>query len=183
MPFRFRHLKIPDIILIEPMIFNDERGFFMEVYKKYEFEKAGIKTEFIQDNHSRSGYGVLRGLHFQKEPYAQAKLVRCIRGKIFDVAVDVRKNSPHFGKYVSVELSEENKNILYIPQGFVHGFLVLSDAAEVIYKVDNIYSPEHEFGLIWNDKDVGIKWPIESPILSDKDKKLPTLRQLIEGEK
>ena len=180
MPFKFVRLNIPDVILIKPKVFEDERGFFMETYKKSDFEKAKIRCEFVQDNHSRSKYGVLRGLHFQKEPYAQAKIVRCVRGVIYDVAVDLRRNSPTFGKYVAVILSEFNKYMLYIPRGFAHGFLVLSDEAEVIYKVDNEYAPEYECGLIWNDPDVRIDWPIDNPILSEKDRKWPTLRELLE---
>lgn len=179
MPFEFKRLKIPDVILIKPKVFEDERGFFMETYKKTEFEKAGIKNEFIQDNHSKSKYSVLRGLHFQLSPYAQAKIVRCVRGKIYDVAVDLRKNSPTFGKWVGVILSEENKYELYIPKGFAHGFLVLSNEAEVIYKVDNIYAPEYEAGIIWNDSELNIKWSIKNPILSEKDKKWPSLREAI----
>ena len=182
MPFEFKRLEIPDVILIKPKVFEDERGFFMETYKKPDFEKAGIKGEFVQDNHSKSRYGVLRGLHFQKDPYAQAKIVRCIRGVIYDVAVDLRKNSPTFGGYVGVLLSEFNKYQLYIPKGFAHGFVVLSDVAEVVYKVDNVYAPDYEGGLIWNDPDVNIQWPIEDPIVSPKDQKWPTLRELIERD-
>jgi len=182
MPFEFKRLEIPDVILIKPKVFEDERGFFMETYKKPDFERAGIKGEFVQDNHSYSKYGVLRGLHFQREPYAQAKIVRCIRGVIYDVAVDLRKNSPTLGKYVGVILSEYNKYQLYIPRGFAHGFVVLSDIAEVVYKVDNVYAPDYEGGLIWNDPDVGIKWPVEDPIVSPKDQRWPTLRELIERD-
>jgi len=181
MPFEFIRTEIPDVILIKPKVFEDERGFFMETYKRQDFERAGIKGEFVQDNHSKSRYGVLRGLHFQKEPYTQAKIVRCIKGVIYDVAVDLRKNSPTFGKYVGVILSEYNKYMLYIPRGFAHGFLVLSDEAEVVYKVDNVYALDHEGGLIWNDPDVNIPWPIDNPILSQKDQKWPTLKELIEG--
>ncbi|MCD6559526.1 MAG: dTDP-4-dehydrorhamnose 3,5-epimerase [Palaeococcus sp.] len=180
MPFEFKRLEIPDVILIKPKVFEDERGFFMETYKKEDFERAGIRGEFVQDNHSRSKYGVLRGLHFQKEPYAQAKIVRCIRGVIYDVAVDLRGNSPTFGKYIGVILSEFNKYQLYIPRGFAHGFVVLSDVAEVVYKVDNVYAPDYDAGVIWNDPDIGIDWPIEEPIISKKDQKLPTLRELVE---
>jgi len=180
MPFEFKRLEIPDVILIKPKVFEDERGFFMETYKKEDFERAGIRGEFVQDNHSRSKYGVLRGLHFQKEPYAQAKIVRCIRGVIYDVAVDLRGNSPTFGKYVGVILSEFNKYQLYIPRGFAHGFVVLSDVAEVVYKVDNVYAPDYDAGVIWNDPDIGIDWPIEEPVISKKDQKLPTLRELVE---
>jgi len=178
MPFEFKKMSIPDVVLIKPKVFEDERGFFMETYKKEDFEKAGIKGEFIQENHSKSKHNVLRGLHFQKEPYAQAKIVRCIKGKILDVAVDLRKNSPTFKKYVSVELSEENKFMLFIPKGFAHGFLVLSKEAEVVYKVDNIYAPDRESGLIWNDPSITIKWPIGDPILSEKDKRWSTLGEL-----
>jgi len=178
MPFEFERLEIPDVILIKPKVFEDERGFFLETYKKTDFEAFGIKTEFIQDNHSKSVYGVLRGLHFQRSPYEQAKLVRCIKGKIFDVAVDIRKNSPTFGKYVSVILSEENKYELFIPRGFAHGFEVLSKEAEVIYKVDNVYMPEYEAGIVWNDPDLAINWPIKNPILSEKDKKWPRLKEV-----
>ncbi len=176
MPFEFKRLEIPDIILIIPKVFTDERGFFMETYKKEDFEKAGITTgEFIQQNHSKSIKGTLRGLHYQKEPYAQAKLVRCIKGEIFDVAVDIRKNLSTFGKYVSAILSEENKNMIYIPRGFAHGFEVLTTEAEVIYSVDNVYSKENESGIIWNDATVNIKWPIKNPLLSIKDRKFPNL--------
>ncbi len=178
MPFEFKKLEIPDAILITPKVFVDGRGFFMETYQKEEFAKAGITGEFVQQNHSKSVKGVLRGLHYQKEPYAQAKLVRCIKGEIFDVAVDIRKNSPTFGKYVSVILSEENKNMLYIPRGFAHGFEVLSDEAEVVYSIDNIYSKDSESGIIWNDPHIKINWPIKSPILSEKDKKWPNIKEL-----
>ncbi|WP_456423186.1 dTDP-4-dehydrorhamnose 3,5-epimerase [Thermococcus sp.] len=180
MPFEFERLKITDLILIKPKVFEDERGFFMETYKKPDFERAGIRGDFVQDNHSRSRYGVLRGLHFQREPYAQAKIIRCTRGVIYDVAVDLRKDSPTFGKWVGVILSEYNKWQLYIPRGFAHGFLVLSDVAEVVYKVDNVYAPDYEGGIIWNDLDIGIDWPIDDPIVSEKDRKWPTLREAIE---
>lgn len=180
MPFEFKKLSIPDVILIKPKVFEDERGFFMETYKKEDFEKAGITGDFIQDNHSKSKYGVLRGLHFQRMPYAQAKIVRCIKGVIYDVAVDIRKNSPHFGKYIGIILSEFNKYQLYIPRGFAHGFVVLSNEAEVFYKIDNVYAPNHESGIIWNDADINIQWPIDSPIISEKDKKWSTLAELKE---
>jgi dTDP-4-dehydrorhamnose 3,5-epimerase len=151
----------------------------METYSYKDFEKFGINEKFVQDNHSRSIKGVLRGLHFQIEPFAQSKLVRCIRGEIFDVAVDIRPDSKTFKKWFGVILSEENKRILYIPKGFAHGFVVLSEVAEVEYKVDNFYSPEHERGIIWNDPDIGIEWPIDNPILSEKDAKLPTLKEFL----
>ena len=178
MPFEFKRLEILDVILITPKVFYDERGFFMETYQKNEFAKAGIASEFVQQNHSKSVKGVLRGLHYQKEPYAQAKLVRCVRGEIFDVAVDIRKNSSTFGKYVSVILSEENKNMLYIPRGFAHGFEVLSGEAEAVYSVDNIYSKEGESGIIWDDSIIRIKWPIKTPILSEKDKNWSEIKEL-----
>lgn len=180
MPFTFEKLGIPDVVLVKPKVFGDERGFFMETYKKEDFEANGIRGDFFQDNHSKSTYGVLRGLHFQMIPYAQAKIIRCVKGVLFDVAVDLRRDSPTFGDYESVILSEYNKRQVYIPRGFAHGFLVLSDVAEVCYKVDNDYAPDHEGGLIWNDPEVNIPWPIEEPVLSDKDKEWPTLRKLVD---
>ena len=182
MPFEFKRLEIIDVILIKPKVFGDERGFFMETYKKGDFEEVGIKGEFVQDNHSRSKYGVLRGLHFQKEPYAQAKIIRCVRGVIYDVVVDLRSGSQTFGKYVGVNLSEDNKYQLYIPRGYAHGFLVLSENAEVVYKVDNVYAPDYEGGLVWNDPYVDIQWPNDNPILSEKDKRWPTLKELSRKE-
>ena len=179
MPFTFEKLEIPEVILVKPKVFSDERGFFLESYKKSDFWENGIKEEFMQDNHSKSVKGVLRGLHYQLPPKAQGKLVRCIRGKIFDVAVDIRKNSPTFKKWVAVELSEENKYMLYIPPGFAHGFLTLSEEAEVLYKTTNEYAPELDRGIIWNDPEININWPIEivkEPILSNKDKNLPFLK-------
>lgn len=180
MPFEFIKTDIPEVILVKPVVFKDNRGFFMETYKKSNFEKVGINTDFVQDNHSKSIKGVLRGLHYQNEPFAQGKLVRCIRGKIFDVAVDIRKGSPTFGKWIGYELSEENKLMLWIPKGFAHGFLTLSEEAEVIYKVSGEeYSPQYDAGIIWNDPDIGIKWPldnIDEVLLSDKDKILPNLK-------
>jgi len=180
LPFEFIKTDIPEVILVKPVVFKDNRGFFMETYKKSNFEKVGINTDFVQDNHSKSIKGVLRGLHYQNEPFAQGKLVRCIRGKIFDVAVDIRKGSPTFGKWIGYELSEENKLMLWIPKGFAHGFLTLSEEAEVIYKVSGEeYSPQYDAGIIWNDPDIGIKWPldnIDEVLLSDKDKNLPNLK-------
>ncbi len=175
MPFEFQKLEIPDVILIKPKIFGDDRGFFMETYKKSDFEKIGIKKEFVQDNHSKSVKGVLRGLHYQLNPKPQGKLVRVVKGSILDVAVDIRKNSPTFGKWVSAVLSEENRHMLWVPEGFAHGFLTLEDA-EVLYKTTNEYSPELDRGILWNDEQIGIDWGIENPILSDKDKKLPSLK-------
>ncbi len=169
MPFEFQRLSIPEVILVKPKVFKDERGFFAETYKHSEFEAAGIKEFFVQDNHSKSSKGVLRGLHYQVEPFAQAKLVGCIRGCIYDVAVDVRNGSKTFGKWVGTVLSEENMALLYIPSGFAHGFVVTSETAEIVYKCSKEYSPAHEHGVIWNDKNIGIKWPVADPILSKKD--------------
>ncbi len=179
MNFIVKKTPLKDALIIIPKIYKDKRGFFMETYNEAVFRKIlGIKAKFIQDNHSKSKYGVLRGLHFQKPPYEQAKLVRCIKGKILDVIVDIRKNSPTYGKYYSVVLSSKNKKMLYIPRGFAHGFLVLSKEAEVIYKVDNKYAPQYESGIIWNDPYLNIPWPIREPILSEKDKKWKTIKDL-----
>lgn len=181
MPFQFKSLEIPEVILIEPQVFSDERGFFMEVYKYSEFASFGITERFIQDNHSRSKKGVLRGLHYQNPPKAQGKLVRVISGEIFDVAVDIRKGSPTFGKWVGIKLSAENKRMLYIPPGFAHGFCVLSDIAEVLYKTTEEFAPECEAGIIWNDPDINIDWPIKNPVLSSKDAKWPRLKDAVNG--
>ncbi|EAO9629958.1 dTDP-4-dehydrorhamnose 3,5-epimerase [Salmonella enterica] len=168
--------EIPDVLIFEPKVFSDERGFFMESFNQKIFEEAvGRKVEFVQDNHSKSTKGVLRGLHYQIEPYAQGKLVRCVAGEVFDVAVDIRKDSETFGKWVGVNLSSENKKQLWIPEGFAHGFLVLSDSAEFLYKTTNFYNPGSDKGVAWNDPDIGISWPINNPLLSDKDSKQPFL--------
>ena len=176
MPFTFKKLEIPEVILVTPKSFQDERGFFLESFKESEFASKGIKTRFVQDNFSHSVKGVLRGLHYQKNPKAQAKLVIALRGEIFDVAVDIRKNSPTYGKWVSEILSENNHNSLYIPEGFAHGFCVLSEEADVLYKVSQEYSPEDEKGIIWNDTEINITWPIDKPILQEKDSKSPVLK-------
>ncbi len=176
MPFNAQRLDIPDVILIEPIVFRDERGFFIETYKKSDFKEIGINADFFQDNHSRSKKGVLRGLHYQLHPKAQGKLVRCIKGKIWDVAVDIRKGSPWFGKWVAVELSEENHLMLWIPPGFAHGFVALEDS-EVLYKTTSEYASELDAGIRWNDPELSIAWPIDSPILSKKDAELPFLRE------
>jgi dTDP-4-dehydrorhamnose 3,5-epimerase len=175
-PFAFKTLDIPGLVLIEPEVFEDGRGFFMETYKMPDFVAGGIKAAFVQENHSRSSKGVLRGLHYQKPPFAQGKLVRVVRGEIFDVAVDIREGSPARGKWVGVVLSEENRNMLYIPAGLAHGFCVLSDIAEVIYKTTDVYSLKSEAGIIWNDAELNIEWPVKDPILSAKDEKWPALR-------
>jgi dTDP-4-dehydrorhamnose 3,5-epimerase len=179
MPFTFKRLEIPDIVLIEPKVFCDSRGFFMETYKEDEFCKAGIKVQFFQDNHSKSvPKGVLRGLHYQIHPKAQAKLIKVIKGKVFDVAVDLRKGSPTYGRWVSTELSGENKAMLYIPVGFAHGFCTLEENTEIIYKCSNMYAPEYDRGLIWNDPAIGIKWPCREPVLSLKDAKFTLLKDI-----
>ena len=178
MPFSFKRLSIPDIILVDPQSFPDDRGFFFESFKESEFLSGGIDKKFVQDNFSHSIRGVIRGLHFQKTPKAQAKLVSVLKGEIFDVAVDIRKNSPTYGKWVSEILSENNHKLLYIPEGFAHGFCVLSEEADVLYKVSNEYSPEHEDGIIWNDPKLNIDWPISKPIVSSNDSKLPLFENL-----
>ena len=180
---KFTRLAISDVILIEPKVLGDERGFFLEFYREDLFEKNGISVKFVQDNHSRSVKGVLRGLHFQTEPMAQAKLVRVVQGEVYDVAVDIRKGSKTFGKYVGEILSAENKKMLYIPAGFAHGYCALKDGTEFMYKCSALYSPSHERGLIWNDPDLEISWPkldVEY-ILSEKDKKYPILKKLFES--
>lgn len=173
--------SIKGVWIIEPRVFNDQRGYFLESWKKAEFEEHIGNVDFIQDNESCSSYGVLRGLHYQKGELSQAKLVRVIKGKVLDVAVDIRKSSPTFGKYVAVELSEENKRQFFIPRGFAHGFLVLSDQAIFCYKVDNVYAPQSEAGIRWNDEDINIEWPIDPAdvITSEKDLNASTLKDAI----
>lgn len=179
MPFEFERQKIEDVILVKPRVFGDNRGFFMESYKKSDFVKNGIDVEFVQDNHSKSSAHVLRGLHYQEAPYGQAKLVRCSRGRIYDVAVDIRPGSKTFGQYVKVELSEENKQMLFIPDGFAHGFVVLSEEAELLYKTSKEYAPQADMGILWSDKDINIDWEIDfEPILSEKDKIQPALKEV-----
>ncbi len=162
---------IDGVWIIEPKVFNDSRGYFMEAFKKDEFETHVGKVNFVQDNESKSSFGVLRGLHYQKGEFSQAKLVRVIKGRVFDVAVDLRKSSPTFGQYVSVELSEENKRQFFIPRGFAHGFVVLSEEAIFTYKVDNGYAPQAEASIVYNDTQLNIDWPIATSqmLLSDKD--------------
>ncbi len=169
---------IPDIKIITPKVYSDDRGYFFESFRQDVFEKEIGEINFIQDNESKSTFGVLRGLHYQLPPFAQSKLVRVIKGKVLDVAVDIRKSSPYFGKYVSAELSEENKLQMFIPQGFAHAYIVLSDEAIFQYKVDNYYSPEHDRGIIYYDTLLNISWPlVPSQIkVSDKDKNLPFLK-------
>lgn len=168
----YKKTEIDGVWIMEPKVFSDNRGYFYEVWRQSDFdEHIGQHVEFVQDNESKSSYGVLRGLHYQKGEFSQAKLVRVLKGKVLDVAVDLRKDSPTLGKYVMVELSEENKRQFFIPRGFAHGFLVLSEEAIFTYKVDNIYAPQCEASLRWNDETVGIEWPIDEKdiVISDKD--------------
>lgn len=172
---------LPEVLLVTPHVFADDRGFFLESYNRRDFDSIGIPCEFVQDNHSRSTKGVLRGLHFQKQS-PQDKLVRVIRGEVFDVAVDTRVGSPRFGKYVGVFLTAEDHRMLFIPRGFAHGFLVLSDIAELMYKVSDFYNPTDEGGIAWDDPDVGIEWPfarydIKTPVLSKRDREWKGLKE------
>jgi dTDP-4-dehydrorhamnose 3,5-epimerase len=171
---------IPDVLIFEPKVFGDDRGFFFESFSQKVFEEAvGRKVEFVQDNHSKSSKGVLRGLHYQLEPHAQGKLVRCVAGEVFDVAVDIRKSSPTFGKWVGVNLSAENKRQLWIPEGFAHGFYVVSEEAEFVYKTTNYFRPESDRGIKWDDPFVGVFWPFNGkPILSVKDTNQPYLAHI-----
>jgi len=171
-------MKIPDVIQVEAKSFTDERGYFMENFQDSSFSNNGISTKFVQDNFSHSVKGVLRGLHYQKNPKAQAKLVSALRGEIFDVAVDIRKGSPTYGNWVGEILSEQNHKLLYIPEGFAHGFCVLSQEADVLYKVNQEYSPENAHGILWNDPDINIVWPINEPILHKQDIHLPLLKNV-----
>ncbi|MCX3068167.1 dTDP-4-dehydrorhamnose 3,5-epimerase [Cetobacterium somerae] len=186
---KFKRIEtgINDLIVIEPIVFGDNRGFFMESYSKKDFSEIGMDIEFVQDNHSKSKKGVLRGLHFQKQ-HVQGKLVRVTAGAVLDVAVDLRKNSPTFGKHYLVELSADNKKMFYIPPGFAHGFLTLEDNTEFQYKCTDYYAPEFDSGVLWNDSDIGIDWNFEkyglsaeAILLSDKDKKQQTLKEFVES--
>ena len=191
MPFNFNSTQLPGIILIEPEVLGDERGYLLESYKQSDFKKNDISESFVQDNHSESSKGVLRGLHYQINPKAQGKLIRCIRGEIFDVAIDIRKSSPNFGKWMGDILSADNKKMFYIPVGFAHGFLTLSDVAEITYKTTEEYNPDCEKGIRWDDPDIGIDWlrilenqgpgnkdmsPDFDVHLSDRDLQLPFLK-------
>ncbi|MBN1246292.1 MAG: dTDP-4-dehydrorhamnose 3,5-epimerase [Anaerolineae bacterium] len=176
MPFAFEPSAIPEVVLVKPRVFGDQRGFFLETYKHADFETHGISVAFVQANHSRSEAGVLRGLHYQKPPIAQGKLISAVRGAIFDVAVDIRHGSPTFGQWVGEILSDENHHLLYVPPGFAHGFCVLSAVADVVYQVSAAYAPDHDTGILWNDPDIGINWPVESPKLSGRDTQHPCLR-------
>ena len=165
------------VLLVKPTVFGDSRGFFMETYHAEKFAENGLPAVFVQDNHSRSSKGILRGLHFQF-PSWQGKLVRVIQGEVFDVAVDVRRESPNFGRWYGTYLSEENKNQLYVPEGFAHGFCVTSEIADVVYKCTSIYNPSEDFSMMWNDPQIGIQWPIDNPMLSDKDQNAMSLEDL-----
>jgi dTDP-4-dehydrorhamnose 3,5-epimerase len=174
--FQFQRLEIPDVILIEAQQFEDNRGFFAETYKLSEFAAWGLSTAFVQDNLSHSTRGVLRGLHYQKHPRAQGKLVTVLSGRIFDVAVDIRRASATYGRWVGMELSGENCRMLYVPPGFAHGFCVLSETADVVYKVTDEYAHEFDRGIVWNDPDIEVRWPVSEPLLSLKDAQLPLLK-------
>ena len=175
MNFKISPLALPELLLVEHERAQDERGFFAETYKEKDFAALGL-PRFVQDNVSRSAKGVLRGLHYQLNPCAQGKLVRCARGRVFDAAVDLRRDSPRYGKWAAAELSEDKPRMIYVPPGFAHGFLALSDGAEVLYKTTAYYSPEHERSLLWSDPAVGIPWPIQGPALSPKDARAPLLK-------
>jgi dTDP-4-dehydrorhamnose 3,5-epimerase len=178
MPFDFQRLSIPEVVLIQPKVFGDARGFFLEAFKLSDFRARGLELRVVQSNHSRSTRNVLRGLHYQLNPHAQGKLVRCLEGAILDVAVDVRQGSPSYGKWVGAELTSENQRLIYVPPGFAHGFCVTSEIAQIIYYCTEEYSPEHERGIIWNDPAIGIAWPVENPVLSDKDRIAPLLKDV-----
>jgi dTDP-4-dehydrorhamnose 3,5-epimerase len=176
MPVTLHPTELPEVIMIEPRVFGDDRGWFMETYKQSEFATKGIPATFSQDNHSRSNSsGVIRGLHYQKDPAAQGKLVRCIIGAVFDVAVDIRRGSPTYGKWVSMELSDQNRRILWVPPGFLHGFCTLTEISEVVYKTTAEYSPPHERAVRWDDPTLSIEWPVKTPLLSAKDAVAPVL--------
>ena len=170
--------KLKDVYIVEPQVFGDARGWFTESWSERKLAEAGIKADFVQDNHSYSAQkGTLRGLHYQLNPMCQAKMLRCTRGKIFDVAVDIRKGSPQYGQWVGVELSAENHKQLFIPRGFAHGFITLTDDVEVQYKADNYYAPECDGNIRWDDPEINVEWPIEPVILSDKDRVAPLLKE------
>ncbi|WP_319475427.1 dTDP-4-dehydrorhamnose 3,5-epimerase [Marispirochaeta aestuarii] len=178
MPFSFFSGELPGLVIIEPRVFPDDRGFFLETFKESDFTPAGISGPFVQDNHSRSSRGVLRGLHFQKEPHAQGKLVRVSRGVAWDVAVDLRNSSPAYGKWTALELSEDNQRMVYIPPGFAHGFLALEDDTELQYKCTAEYNGDADAGIRWDDPDIAIDWPFTDVIVSEKDMSLPYLKDL-----
>jgi dTDP-4-dehydrorhamnose 3,5-epimerase len=177
---RFEQTPIPGVVLVEPRVHRDDRGFFLETYRLDRYREGGIGPAFVQDNHSRSVRGTLRGLHCQAPPHGQGKLVRAIEGEIYDVAVDARRGSPTYGRFFAAVLSEENFRQLYVPPGLLHGFVVTSDVAQVEYKCTSFYAPEAEFSVIWNDPDLAIPWPVDEPLLSGKDAAAPRLREVQE---
>jgi len=177
---KFLPTEIPAVILVEPQVFRDDRGFFVETWHQRKWAEGGLPTGFVQDNHSRSARGTLRGLHSQQAPHAQGKLVRAIEGEVWDVAVDVRRGSPSFGRHVAVTLSADNFRQLWVPPGFLHGFCVLSDCAQVEYKCTAFYAPADELGVVWNDPDLAIPWPVREPVISEKDRRAPRLREVME---
>lgn len=182
MPFNFTPLELPGLVLIEPKIFRDDRGFFAETFKLSDFENNGIECHFVQDNHSNSQRDVLRGLHYQANPKAQGKLIRVLKGSVFDVVVDLRIDSPTYGKSINLVLNDENNNMLWIPAGFAHGFCVLSETVDFIYKCTNYYDPAAERGIRWDDATLNIPWPTENPILSAKDTCYPSLQDVNQTE-
>jgi dTDP-4-dehydrorhamnose 3,5-epimerase len=177
MPFSFHQTALPGVVIIEPRVFADDRGFFMESYKKSEFVAAGLDVDFVQENHSKSVRGTLRGLHLQRPPRAQGKLIRVVFGEIFDVAADIRPDSPTYGTWVSVVLSSENRKSVFIPAGYAHGFCVVSAEAQVVYKTTDEYAPELEWGVRWDDPLLAIPWPVDEPCLSERDRRWPPLEQ------
>ncbi len=178
MPFIFTNLEISGLVLVEPRVFPDDRGFFLESYKESEFTRAGLPFRFVQDNHSLSIRNVIRGLHFQRSPRSQGKLVRVIRGKVWDVAVDIRKGSPTYKRWIGVELSDENNHMVFIPPGFAHGFVTLTDDVHLLYKCTEEYDAALDAGIRWDDPDIGVVWPVRDPVVSGKDRVLPYLREL-----
>jgi dTDP-4-dehydrorhamnose 3,5-epimerase len=183
MPLIFTPAALPGVMIIEAKVFADERGYLMETYKRSEFAAAGVRAQFVQENHSRSLYGTLRGLHLQREPKAQAKLVRVTEGTVFEVVADVQRESPTFGQWIGITLSAENRRSLFVPAGYAHGFCVTSAEAEVVYKMTEEYAPELEWGVRWDDPVLGITWPISSPRLSARDSQWPALNQLVSGQR
>lgn len=183
MGLNFIETPIADLYVIEPAVFSDDRGFFMESFKQSEFSRMGIDVQFLQDNHSHSSKGILRGLHYQLSPHAQGKLVRVVQGKAWDVAVDLRKDSDTYGKWYGVELSEYNKRMFWLPEGFAHGFCALSETVDFLYKATHEYHKASERAISWDDPDLGIEWPIGDPILSEKDKNNPVLKELNDADR
>ena len=177
MPLKFNRKSIPEVVMIKPDVFDDERGFFMESYHRDKYSEAGIRKPFIQDNHSHSKKDVLRGLHYQLQN-SQGKLVYVVKGEIYDVAVDIRFGSPTFGQWAGTLLSDKNKHQLFIPEGFAHGFCVLSETADVIYKCTDVYTHGDEYGVLWSDKFIDIIWPVKNPVLSEKDRQNPKLNEI-----